>query len=149
MGIINIVQNVKEVHKEDIALIKVGNFYYCYGRDSYIISYLLGYKINILKNNVYSCAFSQNAINKAMSKLENAKINYLILDRRNNYEIVQECNFKNLNRYTKFYEKARKEISSKMRVEKICQYLLDNINNKELISEIEKVIHERRKIQSN
>ena len=78
MGIINIVKNVKKIHNNYVVLIKVGNFYYCYGRDTYIISYLFKYKINIMKNNIYSCAFSQNAINKVMAKLENSKINYLI-----------------------------------------------------------------------
>lgn len=57
MGIINIVKNVKEIHKEFVVLVRVGNFYNCYGRDSYIISYLLGYKINILDNNIYNSSF--------------------------------------------------------------------------------------------
>ena len=55
MGIINIVKNVKEIHKEFVVLVRVGNFYNCYGIDSYIISYLLGYKINILDTNRYKC----------------------------------------------------------------------------------------------
>ena len=41
MGIINMVANIKEVHKEYVLLVKIGSFYYCYGRDAYIISYLL------------------------------------------------------------------------------------------------------------
>ena len=90
MGIINIVKNVKEIHNKYVVLVKVGNFYYCYGRDSYIISYLLNYKINILKDYTYSCSFPQSAINKVMSMLENNKINYVILDRRNNYEIIEK-----------------------------------------------------------
>ena len=149
MGIIKIVENVKEIHREYVVLIKVGNFYYCYGRDSYIMSYLFQYKINILKDGMYSCAFSKNAIHKVTAKLENRKINYLILDRRNNYQVEEKCNYKNLNEYIKCYEKAKSEISSKMRIEKIYCELLDNIKDKELISEIEKVIYERRKIQSN
>ena len=149
MGIINIVKNVKKIHNNYVVLIKVGNFYYCYGRDTYIISYLFKYKINIMKNNIYSCAFSQNAINKVMAKLENSKINYLILDRRNNFEVNEQCNLKNLNKYDKYYEKAKNEISTNMRIEKIYQYLLENNHNKELINEIEKVINEGRKVQSN
>ena len=149
MGIIKIVENVKEIHKEYVVLIKVGNFYYTYGRDSYIISYIFQYKINLLKNNIYSCAFSQNAIHKVTAKLENEKINYLILDRRNNYQVDEKCNHKNLNRYNKYYEKAKTEISSRMRIEKIYQYLLDNKSNKDLIAQMEKVMNEGRKIQNN
>lgn len=63
MGIINIVANIKEIYAEYITLVKVGNFFYCYGRDSYIISYLFNYKINILEKSVYSCAFPNNAYN--------------------------------------------------------------------------------------
>ena len=149
MGIINIVKNVKEIHNKYVVLVKVGSFYYCYGRDSYIISYLFKYKINILKDYTYSCSFPQNAINKVISVLENKQINYIILDRRNNYEIIEKNDNRNLNSYDKVYEIGRKENVKKMRVEKIYSYLLENMNNKELIDNIEKVINERRKIQSN
>lgn len=76
MGIINIVKNVKEIHKEFVVLVRVGNFYNCYGRDSYIISYLLGYKINILDNNIYNSSSPKSAYNKVLSILEKNKINY-------------------------------------------------------------------------
>lgn len=146
MGIINIVKNVKEIHNKYVVLVKVGSFYYCYGRDSYIISYLFKYKINILKDYTYSCSFPQNAINKVISVLENKQINYIILDRRNNYEIIEKSDNRNLNRYDKIYEIGRRENVKKMRVEKIYSYLLENMDNKELIDNIEKVINERRKI---
>lgn len=122
------------------------NFYYCYGRDSYIISYLLNYKINILKDYTYSCSFPQNAVNKVISVLENKQINYIILDRRNNYEIIEKSDNRNLNKYDKIYEIGRKEKAKKMRVEKIYSYLLENSNDTEFIDKIEKVINERRKI---
>ena len=103
MGIINIVKNVKEVHKEHVVLVRVGNFYNCYGRDSYIISYLLGYKINILDNNIYNSSFPKSAYNKVLSILEKNKINYIVLDKRNNYDVEEEDNNKNLNNYKEFY----------------------------------------------
>lgn len=149
MGIINIVKNVKEIHNKYVVLVKVGNFYYCYGKDSYIISYLFKYKINILKDYTYSCSFPQNASNKVISILENKQVNYIILDRRNNYEIIEKSDNRNLNRYDKIYEIGRRENVKRMRVENIYSYLLENIDNKELIDNIEKVINERRKIQSN
>ena len=149
MGIINIVKNVKEIHNKYIVLVKIGNFYYCYGKDSYIISYLFKYKINILKDYTDSCSFPQNASNKVISILENKQVNYIILDRRNNYEIIEKSDNRNLNRYDKIYEIGRRENVKRMRVEKIYSYLLENIDNKELIDNIEKVINERRKIQSN
>ena len=145
MGIINIVKNVKEVHKEYVVLVKVGNFYNCYGRDSYVISYLLGYKINILDNNIYNSSFPKSAYSKVLSILEKNKINYIVLDKRNNYDVEEEDNNKNLNKYKEFYEKAKKEIAKKMRIEKIYKYLLMS-NDEKIIYEVEKTINERRKI---
>ena len=45
MGILNIVKTVKEIHKEEIIFVKIGKFYQVYGKDAYIISYLLDYKL--------------------------------------------------------------------------------------------------------
>lgn len=145
MGIINIVKNVKDIHKEYVILVRVGNFYNCYGRDAYIISYLLGYKINILSNNIYNSAFPKSAYNKVLLVLEQNNINYIVLDKRNNYDVEEKDDNRNLNNYNEFYEKARKEIAKKMRIEKIYQYLL-SCDNENTIYEVEKTINERRKI---
>lgn len=149
MSVIKVIENVKKIHKEDVLIVKIGNFYYSYGKDSYIISYLFNYKVGIAKEKIYFCSYPQNALNKVIAKLENSKINYIILDRRNEYSIDEKYDFKNLNKYNEFYEKAKQKIRTKMRIEEIYNYLLQNENNKELILEIEKVINEKRKIQSN
>ena len=31
MGVINIVQTVKQIHKSDVVLVKIGKFYHVYG----------------------------------------------------------------------------------------------------------------------
>ena len=149
MSIINMVKEIKKIYNEYVVLIKIGKFYYCYGRDSYIISYLMKYKINLLQDNTYTCSFPVNAYNKVITTLENNKVNYLILDRRNNYEEDEKSNNNNLNNYTKYYEKAKEEISTRMKIEKIYKYLNENIKDKKIIMEVEKIINERRKIQSN
>ena len=48
MSVTNIVKNIKQIHPEYIALIKIGKFYYSYGKDAYIISYIFNYKIKKL-----------------------------------------------------------------------------------------------------
>ncbi len=146
MGIINIVENIKKIHEDYIVFIHVGNFYYCYGRDSYILSYLFNYKINILKNEIYSCSFPSSVLARILNQLENKKISYIILDKRHNYEVDDKQNFKNLNTYQKYYEKGKEKFSTKMRIEKIYQYLLENMDDKTFITEVEEKIHERRKI---
>lgn len=146
MGIINIVKNVKEIHPNYVVIINVGKFYYTYGKDSYIISYLFNYKLDTLQN-VSRCSFSNNSINKIMAKLEQKKINYIMLDRKNNYNVDEKCDNKNLNTYYKVYEQAKNYINSKKRIDNIYNYLLHNINNKKLINEIEKILeNDRRKI---
>ena len=83
-------------------LVKEGSFYHIYGKDAYIISYLFGYKIKEIEN-MNVCDFPINSINRIVAKLETNKINYLILDKRNNYDIEEIYNNKNLNTYNKFY----------------------------------------------
>ena len=126
MGIINMIANIKEVHKEYVLLVKIGSFYYCYGRDAYIVSYLLHYKINIIEKNVYACSFPIVAYNKVISTLEEKKVNYIVLDKRNNYSVDEKSDNKNLNKYYETYVKAKEELVTKVRIEKIYKYLLDN-----------------------
>ena len=87
MGILTIVKRVKEIHPDYVTIVNIGKFYYTYGKDSYITSYLLGYKLNKFED-VSRCGFSDNCINKVMAKLEQNKINYLLLDRKNNYDKI-------------------------------------------------------------
>lgn len=144
MSEITVIRTMKAIHNDSILLVKTGKFYNVYGRDSYIISYLLGYKLREIEK-VSTCGFPIESMNRVRTKLENKKINYLIVDKRNNYDVDETLNNKNLNTYSKNYEKAKEYINSKKRVNKIYDYLLHNLNNKKLINQIEKVIvNERR-----
>ena len=78
------------------------------GKDSYIVSYLLGYAIKNTNDNIPTCGFPKNAINKVIVKLEKNKIDYVIIDTRNNYEVDSESYNKNLNNYDKILEKIKK-----------------------------------------
>lgn len=99
MGVVNIVSTVKQIHKEYIVLVKIGKFYSAYGKDAVILSYIFQYKVKYVENNIQSVGFSEGALNKVLTKLEEFKINYLILDRRNDYEVDEKSNNKNLNKY--------------------------------------------------
>ena len=96
MSIINIVKNIKQVHPEHIILIKIGKFYYSYSKDAYIISYIFGYKLKNIEENIKVCAFPVFILNKIMAKLEENKIeeiyNYLISNIENdtNNELIKE-----------------------------------------------------------
>ena len=60
----------------------IGTFYHCYNRDTYILSYLLGYKIKHLELDDVECGFPTNSISKVMARLEQNKISYVIIDWR-------------------------------------------------------------------
>lgn len=148
MGIINIVENVKKIHPEYVVFVNIGKFYYTYRRDSYIISYLFNYKLNKF-DNISRCGFSDNSINKVIAKLEQNKINYIVLDRKNNYDVVNKLNNKNLNNYNKIFEKSKININLKKRIDNINMYLYSNLNNSQInkiLTNMEKIINERRKI---
>lgn len=68
------------MHPEDITMVKVGNFYRVYGKDAYIIAYLFKYKISE-ENDIMVSGFPTSSIKKVEARLENKKINYIVLDR--------------------------------------------------------------------
>ena len=81
MSVITIIKEIKKIHPQDMILIQIGKFVQCYGKDSYILSHLFGYKLKDIGNNLTTSGFPQNAMPKVKAKLEEKKINYLIIDR--------------------------------------------------------------------
>ena len=150
MGIINIIRNIKQVHEKDIILVRIGKFYYSYGKDAYILSYLFRYKLTQIEaEHTYSSAFPMQTFSKVIASLESKKINYIVVDRRNNYDIEEKSDNKNLNCYQEYFEKAKKYIDTKRRIERISYYLMQNIEEeatKEKIKKVEEIIYEGRKI---
>ena len=76
-------------------------------------------------------------------------MNYLVLDRKNNYRVDEESNNKNLNRYDEYLEKAVNYVKRKNQIDKIYDILLKNVEKDEIdeiIKAIKKVINERGKI---
>lgn len=37
MAITTIIKEVKKIHQKELVIIKIGNFYHCYGKDAYIM----------------------------------------------------------------------------------------------------------------
>lgn len=150
MGIINIIKNIKHIHPKDIILVNLGKFYYAYGKDSYILSYIFQYKLTKIEQfNIYSCAFPKQSLSKVEAKLENNKINYIIVDKRNNYDVEEKSDNKNLNTYDKWFKKAQQYIQIKRSMDTIYNYVMNHIEEneiKEKISKMEEIINEGRKV---
>lgn len=149
MGEINIVKTIKMIHLSTIVMVKIGNFYHVYGKDSYIFSYFLNYKITE-KNGIPHCGFPITSISKVENILEKNKINYICVDKRNNYDEEYRYINKQENKYDKFFDKAEKTTEISLKIQNINKILTDKKQDKnimELLNQIEKVIYnERRKI---
>lgn len=148
MSCITIVKEIKAIHPKDIALIRLGGFYRVYGRDAYIISNIFRYKVQY-DEGIASCGFPVKSISKIQSKLENKKINYMIIDSRDNYSIESKEDYKNLNNYDKQYEISKIYVHNQLRIDNIYKYLSENSkkeNLKEILKGIEEIINAKGKI---
>lgn len=142
------IRTIKEVHNKDVCMFLIGNFYHVYGRDADIISYLLDYKIKDV-DSVKECGFPISSINKIKARLEENKINYLLIDRRNNYEVDEKSDNKDLNRYQSFYEKSNKYINLKRRIQNINTYMLENLSEmqeNDILKRIEDILYLAREV---
>ena len=144
MGIVNMVRNMKQVHPTNVLLIKVGKFYHAYGKDAYIISFLFDYQLKKVEGNTNTTGFPETALNKIQTTLEEKNINYMLISRANNYEVVEEYDFKKENTYNDVYFNAHKYQSRKNKADEIYEYLLNNINEdfvKEKMNQIEEILY--------
>ena len=139
MAVLTIIKEVKKVHPKEVALVKIGDFYHVYGKDSYILADLFGYKLKQIEQNCSTCGFPTKSLAKVTAKLENQKINYIILDRRNNYDLDHFENFKNLNTYEKHFEIAKRNINLKRRIDSIYSKLIKEINTENIKTTIQQI----------
>ena len=149
MGVIDIIKLIKQTQVGNLILIKIGKFIYTYGKDAYIISYIFKYKIKLLDSNIYVCSFPKEKINKIMAILENKKINYMVLDRKNSYRVDEQSNNRNLNKYDEYLKKAVKYVKRKNQIDNIYNALLGKIEIDDVDEEImliKRVLNERRKV---
>ncbi|MCI9366543.1 MAG: hypothetical protein HFJ54_08695 [Clostridia bacterium] len=147
MRIENTIKIFKEIHPESVILIKMGTFYHAYGRDSYILSYLFNYQIKKVQSNYSTCGFPDSGLNKVLSKLEEMEISYLILNKSDNYQVIEEEDFRVKNNYNEVYNKAYNYVSKKNRIDGIYQFLIESIAEekiKEKIIRIEEIVYETR-----
>ena len=137
MSVENSVRLIKKVHPTSVVLVKIGNFYHAYGKDAYILSYFFDYKIE--HKGYKTCGFPLSSLNKVRVQLENQKIDYMVLDRKDNYEVMHKEEFKKENTYETVYALAVMEINLKNRISNLNEFLVNNIHNKEIVAKIKKL----------
>ena len=143
MGKDNMISTIKEIHPKTIIIVKVGSFYHVYGKDAYILSYLFGYQIKTIEKSNSTSGFPLGALPKVLSTLEDKKINYIVVYKSQNYEVDQEMDFRDNNRYDENFEKSYKVISLKARVNAITEYFMENLeepNTKIKIQKTEEIL---------
>lgn len=138
------VKLIKDMNPSNVILVKMGSFCHVYGKDAYLLSYLFEYQLKIVDGTLSTCGFPASTIEKIEKDLEDKKINYMLVVKKEKYEVVEEKDFKGKNNYGDYADKAYKYIAKKKKVDGIYAYLLDNLNEndfQEKILKIEEIIY--------
>ena len=149
MGVVNMAKTIKQIHPKYVACFKVGNFYNVYGKDAYILAHLFSYSLKFIENNIPTCGFPIQKLPKAKAIFESKKINYIMIDTRNNYDIDEKEDFNNLNKYEEIFEKSHKNLRAKVRIEKVAEELTKCIEKedfKQKMKKVEEIVYEARKV---
>lgn len=149
MGLVEMAKRLKDVHPNYIMLFKSGTFYKAFGKDAYILGAMFNYNIHIVNENVTTCGFPITAEKRVRTKLEESKINYKIIDPRNDYKVDISEDYKNLNNYEDEFKKDFTIIKQKKVITRITEELtlyIDNPNFKEIIRKIEDILDEAREV---
>ena len=145
MSTTNMIRTMKEIHPTKILLVKIGKFYHAYGKDSYILAFLFNYQIKKVETNVNTVGFPEMALNKVLKTLEDKNIDYIVLEKASNYEVISEEEFKDKNQYSELYNKAHRYIVRKNKIDAIYEHLISNISDetiKEKINSIEEILYD-------
>lgn len=138
MSILNVYRKIQLIYPYSVIIIentsKYDRFkrYYIYGIDMYIILYIYyieekkikEYKYVPIEKNDNKYIIIKNYIkNEIINLLEKYNISYIIISKRNNYEVIEDKNLNNIEEYIKLSKKAKIYISKKDRINKVCNNL--------------------------
>ena len=134
-----VVKLIRPLYVDSIIIIDNYDSYYIYGRDVYIVYYLLNLSIKgsgefkFIKNNI-------DYLNYLIAKLKEYQINYVVLVKRWGYNVDVEEIF-NSNNYNKFYIKGKlvyKRIKDVMQIRNMLR--VNILDNKDKIEKIKRLI---------
>ena len=102
MKFLDIYFNYKDRYNDYIVIYPVGTFYNVLGDDTLIISNLLGYQIK-MHCDIPKVGFPINSLEKVLYKLDNNKINYILLEKNNGIiQVSLRKRFK-YNKYNEYF----------------------------------------------
>lgn len=149
MEMVEMSKRLKDVHPNFLILYKSGTFYKTFGKDVYIIGAMFDYNVHIVNQNIPTCGFTMSAEKRVRTKLEENKINYKIVDSRNEYSVDVSEDYKNLNEYENELKKDFTLIKYKKVINRITEELTMHMNKpdfKDIIRKIEDILDETGKI---
>lgn len=149
MGMVEMSKRLKDVHLNFLILYKSGTFYKTFGKDAYILGAMFDYNVHIVNQNIPTCGFPMSAEKRVRTKLEENKINYKIVDPRNEYSVDVSEDYKNLNEYENELKKDFTLIKYKKVINRITEELTMHMNKpdfKDIIRKIEDILDETGKI---
>lgn len=134
---IDLFRILKLDYKEYVILFKSGSFYISFDEDSVILNNLFNYKIINLKNNI-KIGFPLGNIDIVLNKLENLKINYIIIDNKN---IINKYENEN-NVFSNYTSSVYEVININNRIEKIVDKLksIDSYSINGVLNQIEIIV---------
>ena len=138
---LKIVNLIKKIHSDTIVIVDDYDNYYVYGRDCYIVYYLINLSIKRYKNSLF-IRNKIDYINYLVDNLNKNKVNYIVVVKRFGYNVDVSNSFID-NNYSKYLNKGKllykrsndiKYISSKLR--------LNIISNRDKIKRVKEIIGE-------
>lgn len=132
------VKKIKKARQNYLVFVKNGYNYYVYDKDSYIISYLLDYSLRKSDCGRIFYTFQITSYKKIFEKIEEEKINYLIVDSTNGYEIVTIQDYEENNQYKEVLEWALLFVKRKEKLSSLVKDILEYTDVPELDEEIKK-----------
>lgn len=125
----------KSIYRKYLIFIKVGNFYICLNDDAIVLNNIFKFKI-IESKNFIKCGFPLSSLVKVINRLNNIKINYLIVDN----DIIEKEKY-TTNNYDKYNTSNNYIVLN--RIDRIYSILKINVNNSninDIINNIENII---------
>ena len=98
---------------------------------------MFDYKLR--RDKYVSCGFPLSALNKVKVELEKEKVDYIVVDKRNEYEVICREEVKKENKYEEIFAIGKTKELIKRKAEKINKYIIENITNEWVVKKIKKL----------
>lgn len=142
----SVINKVRTIHKDYVIIVMDTGYFKVFNNDTFIFKYLFSYKP--YKN--YVTTNSNKYINYVYHNLEERNINYLSLDKIDNYRVIRNKKYNN-NTYYKYLKiskiytnrinrlnKVKKKINNDIEKE-LYNNILSNITRKKVKSELRRL----------